>query len=239
MTDKALEVMDVKKTDTCIPPRLVKGVFDSLDHSRLLAKLKTLGVGCTALEWFGSYLSGRQQYDRCWGLKSGCYFSWCTKGFHPRSGPIHHLHERPSQHPEIWFSGNIIRLWQFKTLFVIFCQRYLQCGPCSKLNMIIYWRLLLGAAILFFWSTQTRPSWWCWKPDKCCRDYLQTFTSLDLLGKEVTTTFSVQHLGLQVDSTLSFDERITYTVSSCLCSLGQINRVRQPSQHQDIGECYQ
>ena len=65
MTDKALEVMDVKKTDTCIPPRLVEGVFDSLDHSRLLAKLKTLGVGCTALEWFGSYLSGRQQYDRC------------------------------------------------------------------------------------------------------------------------------------------------------------------------------
>ena len=33
-------------------------------HSRLLAKLKTLGVGCTALEWFGSYFSGRQQYVR-------------------------------------------------------------------------------------------------------------------------------------------------------------------------------
>ena len=32
--------------------------------SYLLAKLKTLGVGCTALEWFGSYLSGRQQYLR-------------------------------------------------------------------------------------------------------------------------------------------------------------------------------
>ena len=31
--------------------------FDSLDHSRLLAKKKTLGVGRTALEWFGSYLS--------------------------------------------------------------------------------------------------------------------------------------------------------------------------------------
>ena len=32
--------------------------------SYLLAKLKTLGVGCTALEWFGSYLSGLQQYVR-------------------------------------------------------------------------------------------------------------------------------------------------------------------------------
>ena len=38
--------------------------FDSLDHSRLLAKKKTLGVGCTTLEWFGSYLSGHQQYIR-------------------------------------------------------------------------------------------------------------------------------------------------------------------------------
>ena len=38
--------------------------FDSLDLSRLLAKLKTLRVGCTALELFGSYLSGRQQYVR-------------------------------------------------------------------------------------------------------------------------------------------------------------------------------
>ena len=60
-----------------------------------------------------------------------------------------------------------------------------------------------------------------------------------LLGKEVTIVSSARDQGLQVDSTLSFDECITYTVSSCLCSLGQINRVRQPSQHQDIGECYQ
>ena len=40
------------------PPRKI------VDHSGLLAKLKTLGVGCTALEWFGSYFSGRQQYVR-------------------------------------------------------------------------------------------------------------------------------------------------------------------------------
>ena len=61
---------------------------------------------------------------------------------------------------------------------------------------------------------------------------------VSLLGKEVTTASSVQDLGLQVDPTLSVDEHITNTVSSCLGSLGQIIRVRQPSQHQDIGECY-
>ena len=63
MTDKALEAMDVKKLTLVVLLDLLKA-FNSLDHSRLLAKLKTLGVGCTALEWFGSYLSGRQQYVR-------------------------------------------------------------------------------------------------------------------------------------------------------------------------------
>ena len=63
MTDKALEAMDVKKLTLVVLLDLLKA-FDSLGHSRLLAKLKTLGVGCTALEWFGSYLSGRQQYVR-------------------------------------------------------------------------------------------------------------------------------------------------------------------------------
>ena len=39
--------------------------FNSLDHSRLLAKKKkTLGGGCTALERFRSHLSGHQKYVR-------------------------------------------------------------------------------------------------------------------------------------------------------------------------------
>ena len=46
-----------------------------------------------------------------------------------------------------------------------------------------------------------------------------------LLGKEVTAS-SARDLGLQVDSTLSFDDHITNTVSSCLGSLYQINRVK-------------
>ena len=37
---------------------------------------------------------------------------------------------------------------------------------------------------------------------------------------------SVKDLGLFVDSTLSFDEHITITVSSCMASLVQIKRVK-------------
>ena len=47
-----------------------------------------------------------------------------------------------------------------------------------------------------------------------------------LLGKKVTIASCARDLGLQVDSNLSFDDHITNTVSSCLNSLCQINRVR-------------
>ena len=69
MTDKALEVMDAKKLTLVVLLDLSKA-FDGLDHSKLLAKLKTLGVGCTPLEWFGNYFSGHQQYVRIGGEAS-------------------------------------------------------------------------------------------------------------------------------------------------------------------------
>ena len=47
-----------------------------------------------------------------------------------------------------------------------------------------------------------------------------------LLGKKVTPSPSARDLGLQVESTLSYDEHVTQTVSSCIGSLCQINRVK-------------
>ena len=47
-----------------------------------------------------------------------------------------------------------------------------------------------------------------------------------LLGKKITPSPSARDPGLQVDSILSYDEHLTQTVSSCIDSLGQINRVK-------------
>ena len=47
-----------------------------------------------------------------------------------------------------------------------------------------------------------------------------------LLGKKVTPSPSARDLGLQVDSTLNYDEHVPQTVSSCIGSLCQINRVK-------------
>ena len=63
MTDKALEAMDSKKLMLMVLLDLSKA-FDSLNHAILLAKLQSLGLSHSALEWFRSYLSGRSQYVR-------------------------------------------------------------------------------------------------------------------------------------------------------------------------------
>ena len=47
-----------------------------------------------------------------------------------------------------------------------------------------------------------------------------------LLGKEVTPSNSARDLGIEMDATLSFDENIANTVSSCFASLCQINRIK-------------
>ena len=62
-TDKVIEAMDSKKLTLVVLLDLSKA-FDSIDHCRLLSKLKALGIGRTALEWFRSYLTGRQKYVR-------------------------------------------------------------------------------------------------------------------------------------------------------------------------------
>jgi hypothetical protein len=47
-----------------------------------------------------------------------------------------------------------------------------------------------------------------------------------LLEKRITPTISVRDLGIQLDSTLSFNEHVANTVSTCIASLCQINRVK-------------
>ena len=44
-----------------------------------------------------------------------------------------------------------------------------------------------------------------------------------LLGRKVTLSPSARDLGLQVDSTLSYDKHVFQTVCSCIGSLCQIN----------------
>ena len=49
---------------------------------------------------------------------------------------------------------------------------------------------------------------------------------LSLLGKELIPVQTAKDLGVTFDSSLSFDCHVVKTVSSCMSSLAQINRVK-------------
>ena len=84
MTDNALEVMHSKNLTFVVLLDLSK-TFDSLDHSRLLEKLKTLGVRRTGLEGFRRYLFGRKQTVSI-GAEASSLGAF-SHGVHPRSAP--------------------------------------------------------------------------------------------------------------------------------------------------------
>ena len=49
---------------------------------------------------------------------------------------------------------------------------------------------------------------------------------LSLLGKEIIPVQTVKDLGVVFDPTLSFDDHISATVSSCMSKLSQLSRTR-------------
>ena len=63
MTDYIFKAIDAKKVTGMVLIDLSKA-FDSLSHSVLLNKLWSLGTSDSALSWFESYLSDRQQTTR-------------------------------------------------------------------------------------------------------------------------------------------------------------------------------
>ena len=63
MTDQMLQAMDDKKLSIVVLLDFSKA-FDSIDHNKLLSKLKSLGTSSFALDWFRSYLKDWRQYVR-------------------------------------------------------------------------------------------------------------------------------------------------------------------------------
>ena len=221
ITDKALEAMDAKKVTLVVLLDLSKA-FDSIDHATLLAKLQALGVSRASLDWFKSYLSGRLQCVRIGAETSSL------------QGISHGVPEGSILGPALFtiYLNNIPSIPDVCSLesYVDDSKLYLSFPVAEASNVIQQINKDLKKIA----------SWCCYNsllinPEKTkllvlgTRQMLQKLPAdfhVTLLGKKITPSPSARDLGLQVDSILSYDEHVTQTVSSCIGSLCQINRVK-------------
>lgn len=219
--DSVLEAMDAKKLTILVLLDLSKA-FDSIDHAKLLTKLQTLGVSRSTLEWFRSYLLERRQYVRIGAETSG--FGYLSHGV-PQGSILG---------PALFniYLNDLSSIPKFGGLesFVDDSKLYLSfpiadvCNVVEQINEDLFniagWcchnSLLInpGKTKLLVFGTRQMLK-------KLPNDF-----HVVLLGKNIFPSSSAQDLGLQVDCTLSYDEHITNTVSSCTGSLCQINRVK-------------
>ena len=86
ISDTILDAMDKKKITALVLLDFSKA-FDSIEHSRLINKLRLLGVSEKAADWFKSFLSHRIQSVRIGHILSRASRGgkWCTSGLYSRS----------------------------------------------------------------------------------------------------------------------------------------------------------
>ena len=76
--DIILEAVDKRKLTAVIYVDLSK-VFNSINHSILLQKLKAIGPAPSVVSWFNSYLSHRSQVVRINAALSDALPAWCVE----------------------------------------------------------------------------------------------------------------------------------------------------------------
>ena len=213
ITDKALEVMDAKKVTLVLLLDLSKA-FDSIDHTTLLAKLQALGVSLASLDWFKSHLSERLQCVRIGAETSS------LQGI--SHGVPHGVPQGPILGPALFtiYPNNIHFIPDVCSL-----ESYVDD---SKLCLSFPGAEVSNVVQQINKDLEKIASWCCYNsllinPEKTkllvlgTRQMLQRLPAdfhVTLLGRKVTPSPSARDLGLQVDSTLSYDEHVSQTVSS-------------------------
>ena len=195
--------------------------FDSVRHDILLQKLHELGISSPSLDWFHSYLTDRYQRVR--------------------------IHDSVSELLPLKYGvpqGSILG----PVLFTIYVNDLLSVPEhCKSACYVDDCKLYLSfpspninTAIANLNEDLNNISSWCCRnsllinPDKTkvlfigLPQLLRRLPTVpvSMLGIEITPVTVAKDLGIHIDQSLTYNDHITKTASSCLHKLIQINRIK-------------
>ena len=187
--------------------------FDSVCHAKLLSKLYTFGIDGPLLQWFTSYLSGRQQRV----VVNGSFSSWgVAKSGVPQGsilGPVLFL-MFVNDMPDVLKSSSLAMYADDSKCYKTIKTMSDICDLQDDLNFLCVWS---ASNELYFQHTKCHNLRISRKKTSSPRVYNLNNTELKLVMKE-------KDLGLTVTKDLSWNEHITQTVSKTNKLLGFIKR---------------
>ena len=213
--------MDDKKVSVIVLLDMSKA-FDSIRHDLMLSKLHRIGVSSGACTWFGSYLSQRCQVVNI---------------ANSVSDPLPLTVGVPQ--------GSILG----PVLFTLYVNDLLSVPRhCQAMGYVDDTKIFLGLpssqisdALTALNKDLSEIARWCCtnslliNPDKTkllvigvpqLTRSLPSIPPVKLLGKEIKSVTVAKDLGVIFDSSLSFNEHVTKTVSDCMHRLIRINRIK-------------
>ena len=219
-TDAILRAIDQTKATAVVYLDMSKA-FDSIKHEILITKLKNIGLSSSALTWFCSYLSQRSQVVRINSTLSDALPVTCgvpqgsVLGALLFSIYVNNLPAISESCSTECYVDDTKLLLSFKVGDADEAKDTIQ----KDLHLIRSWCLdnclLLNPEKTKLMIFGSRPM------IRRLSDF-----KLSLLGKELLPSESIKDLGVTFDPTLSFDNHILATVSSCMSKLAQINRAK-------------
>ena len=221
VTDYILDAMDKKQVTAMVLLDFSKA-FDSIGHTILLKKLQGLRISQTALRWFTSYLSQRQQQVRIG--KSLSTSKTATHGVPqgPILGPLLfnlYIHDLATVCNGSEIDSFVDDTKLYAALKLNDLGRGLDCLT-TNLNKVAglccYNQRLINPEKTQYILFGTRQLLQRRLPD----------LQLPFLGKDLFPAKSVKDLGVILDKDLYYDEHISKFVSSCNLKLKQISRVK-------------